>query len=257
MSVSAQRDDTPILRYLNPRFTQATHLLAFEEALLDLGEAQGSSGFLAFWEAPDYFVVLGYGKMAEKEVVTVNAEKRGIAMLRRCSGGGTVLQGPGCLNYTLVLPQSFHVLLETISGANQFIMNRQLRAVRTLVSAPESVQAQGCTDLTFDGLKFSGNAQRRKRTHLLFHGSFLFDFDLELVEQILKMPAQQPDYRQGRTHREFIRNLPVAKAELMRAVRLAWNAPEEAEIDLPKELSARTEQLVAEKYSCDEWNLKF
>src|SRR5687768_15811684 len=44
-------------------------LLARDEALLDYCESSDHPGFLSFWESTTYFVVLGYGKNAEREVL--------------------------------------------------------------------------------------------------------------------------------------------------------------------------------------------
>jgi len=157
--------------------------LALDEALLDLCEAGEGPGFLRFWEPAAYFVVLGYSKALELEADRAACDGLGIPILRRCSGGGTVLQGPGALNYTLVLPAGHAPELATITGANRWIMERNRSAV-TAIGAREA-QILGHTDLTLGGRKFSGNAQRRKQRSLLFHGSFLLDFDLDLIAEDL------------------------------------------------------------------------
>src|SRR3954454_25007928 len=77
--------------------------LACDEALLDACEEEGAGEVLRFWEPREYFVVLGYANEARREVDLEFCATRSIRVLRRCTGGGTVLQGPGSLNYTLVL----------------------------------------------------------------------------------------------------------------------------------------------------------
>ena len=77
--------------------------LACDEALLDWFEEQGGDGVLRFWEPDNYFVVVGYGNHVAIEANVPACEADGVPVLRRCSGGGTVLQGPGCLNYSLIL----------------------------------------------------------------------------------------------------------------------------------------------------------
>src|SRR5690348_6629906 len=99
-------------------FKSPAENLACDEALLDECESSDASGFVRFWESPSYFVVLGYGKQLEQEVFGEVCAEENIPILRRCSGGGTVVQGPGCVNYTLVLPIGSSRDLETISGAN-------------------------------------------------------------------------------------------------------------------------------------------
>ena len=75
--------------------------LACDEVLLDICEAGRLEGVLRFWEPAQHFVVLGYANRAAREANLEFCRSAGIRVLRRCSGGGAVLQGPGCLNYSL------------------------------------------------------------------------------------------------------------------------------------------------------------
>jgi lipoate-protein ligase A len=174
-----------------------------------------------------------------------------VPVLRRCSGGGTVLQGPGCLNYALILKIHSDLPLANIADANAFIMNRNRNALNSLLDG--KVLIQGHTDLTLQGLKFSGNSQRRKRHFLLFHGSFLLSIDLALVEQVLPMPSKQPQYRRRRAHKDFLTNLNLPADDIKEAMKYVWNAGD-ALAEIPKK---RAEQLVQEKYATDAWNFKF
>ena len=226
--------------------------LATEEALLNYSEESDHPGFLGFWESKKHFVVLGYGKQLAAEVHEEECDRLGIPILRRTSGGGTVLQGPGCLNYTLVLPIEATEELGSITGANGYIMQRTREALVPLVEG--ELQIQGHTDLTCDGLKFSGNAQRRKRRCLLFHGSFLLDFDLDLISRTLRLPQQQPEYRADRPHSEFITNLSASRSDVIKALRNAWNAEEITDATTVTAVSAHARALVQSKYLQPEWN---
>ena len=226
--------------------------LATEEALLNYCEETAHPGFLGFWESKDYFVVLGYGKQLAAEVYEEECARLEIPILRRASGGGTVLQGPGCLNYTVVLPIEAREEFGSITGANRYIMQMTRHALSSLVSS--ELKIQGHTDLTCDGWKFSGNAQRRKRRCLLFHGSFLLNFDLDLISRTLRLPQQQPEYRENRPHNKFIANLSVARSEIIKALRKAWRAEETADPATTTAVSAEARALVKNKYSQAEWN---
>jgi len=129
-------------------------------------------------------------------------------------------------------------------------MERNCAALARTASA---FRVQGHTDLTLDGLKFSGNAQRRRRHFLLFHGTLLLDFDLTLVGKLLHMPTLQPGYRHQRSHESFLTRLPVARDEAKAVLTQVWQA------DRPQvnSVQPRTNALVAEKYSRGEWNFKF
>lgn len=237
------------MKYIDFSFPTPAENLACDEALLDYCEAGSLDEALWFWEAREPFVVIGYANHAAQEADLEACKARDIPVLRRCSGGGTVLQGPGCLNYSLLLKITETGPLSGISGTNRFIMERHQAALQTLVEG--AVRVQGHTDLTLENLKFSGNAQRRRKHFLLFHGTFLLNFDIPLVEKYLRMPGRQPAYRQNRTHEKFLNNLNLTSDKVKTALRTIWNAgiPLPALPPLPSEL--------LQKYSSKEWNFKF
>jgi lipoate-protein ligase A len=122
-------------------------------------------------------------------------------------------------------------------------------AIKPLASGVEHV---GTCDLAIGGRKFSGNAVRCKRDHVLYHGTLLYDFDLSLFGRLLRMPPRQPEYRGGRSHGDFVVNIPISCAELRGALAAGFAAVKPL-TDWPRE---RTSQLVATRYSQDGWNLQ-
>ena len=222
--------------------------LACDEALLDAAEEQGGSAVLRFWESPSHFVVLGYANKVAEEANVKVCHEQGVPILRRCSGGGTVVQGPGCLNYSVILRIDQVPELQSITGTNQWVMSRNRDAIARLLGRPVSIE--GHTDLATGQLKFSGNAQRRKREWLLFHGTFLLDFDLSIIENVLRTPPRQPAYRDHRSHNEFITRLKLSSASVKAALVEVWQA-KAACASGPHE---RTQNLVTNRYGRDEWN---
>ena len=77
--------------------------LACDEVLLDACEEGSGPEVLRFWEPREYFVVAGFSNSVVREANLEACRHIGVGVFRRCSGGGTVLQGPGCLNYSLAL----------------------------------------------------------------------------------------------------------------------------------------------------------
>lgn len=238
------------MTWLDLTFDTPAENLACDEALLESAEQKGGPGVLRFWEPLQYFVVLGYGKKAAAEANLEACHAEGVPILRRCSGGGTVLQGPGCLNYSLILPISTDPALQSITGANCFIMERQRNALTKLLARPVSIE--GHTDLALDGVKFSGNAQRRKRDWLLFHGTLLLDFDLERIERWLLPPPLQPAYRRQRSHKTFLTCLRVKAGAVQAALREVWQA-DAPSLEVPR---AMIQRMVSERYGRQEWNLR-
>ena len=229
--------------------------LAMDEALLDNAEAGSQEEVLRFWESPTPFVVVGYSNKIASEVDITACESGGIPILRRCSGGGTVVQGPGCLNYALILRITDDGPTRNITAANQFIMERNRTAFSFINDFPSALNlsVRGHTDLVLNDLKFSGNSQRRRKNFLLFHGTFLLNFDLGLVTELLRFPSAQPDYRANRGHSEFVTNLSVPPGSIRVAIAKAWGAI----LDNTSPPLESTGHLVREKYSKAEWNKKF
>jgi lipoate-protein ligase A len=169
-----------------------------------------------------------------------------VPIARRSSGGGTVMLGPGCLCFSLVLRFDRDPALSDLHASYRYILGR-IGGVLAALASPAGVQ--GTSDLAVDEHKISGNAQQRKRTHLLHHGTLLYGFDLTLLERYLKPPPRQPDYRRGRRHVDFLTNVPITPTALKQSLRNAWQASTDA-LAWPSEI---VERLVREKYSCTDW----
>ena len=164
-----------------------TDNLATDEALLMEREELPELGeILRFWEVPAYAVVLGSGGIVADDVNIESCNRDGVPIARRSSGGGTVLLGRGCLLYSLVLDMESNSALAGISTSYEFIMRRMAAALAV------GATVEGACDLAIAGLKFSGNAQQRKRRFLLHHGTILLDFDLTQTSRYLKLPPRQP-----------------------------------------------------------------
>ncbi len=239
------------MKYIDLTLPTPAENLACDEALLDYCEQDDAPELLRFWESHEPFVVIGYANKISTEANLPACRVHDIPVLRRCSGGGTVLQGPGCLNYTLIMKIRQPGPVQSIAGANHFILERNREALTKLTGEP--IEIRGTTDLAIGQRKFSGNSQRRTRRCLLFHGTFLLHFDIPQVATLLPMPSKQPNYRQTRTHDDFLTNLNVPASAVKSALQQAWNATEPLD-QIPFE---KITALAQQKYSTDEWNHKF
>lgn len=224
--------------------------LALDEALLEEAEdGTGPAQILRLWESPQPAVVVGRASRVEREVQTDECLKRGIPVYRRASGGAAVVIGPGCLMYSVVLSYANFPQLRMIQHAHEHVLGTILDAITPF--AP-GARFQGTSDLTIDGRKFSGNSLRCKRDHLLYHGTLLYEFPLESISASLRMPPRRPDYRNDRSHDDFVVNLPITANDLRRALANEFDA-RSPHIQWPKE---RTAQLASQRYSQDCWNLQ-
>ncbi|MCK5581927.1 MAG: lipoate--protein ligase family protein [Candidatus Omnitrophica bacterium] len=211
----------------NVSFKTPEENILYDEVLLKLAEQGAQGEVLRLWESPMLFVVLGRISKVTEDVREDNTKKDNVPVLRRFSGGGTVLQGPGCLNYSLILSKQKNPQIVDLRRSYQFVLEKVIAAMASLNI---SAEFKPVSDLALtDGYKkFSGNAQHRAKAHVLHHGTILYDFDLDLVEKYLKIPKAVPEYRQGRAHKDFIANICCDSKKIKESLCNVFGAQEEA-----------------------------
>lgn len=225
--------------------------LALDEALLAAAEAGQSPPVLRLWQFPQTTAVLGRGSRVGDEINLPYCQQHQIPVLRRCSGGASVVGGPGCLMYSLVMDLQEQPEMRKLDKVHPFMMDRVLTAVRQSLapSDRDRVRFQGTCDLTYDNQKFSGNSLRITRSHLLYHGTLLLDADLDQIADCLATAPRQPEYREQRQHRDFITNLPVDAQRLMDELGGAFEATTVLET-CPDQ---RMQELTQQQYGRNEW----
>ncbi len=233
--------------FLNHSFPDPESNLALDEALLDSAE-QGQSGeVLRIWESSIYFVVLGYSSKWKNEVLAQSCQQDSISILRRKSGGATILQGPGCLNFGLILKA--HRSSGITSDTKKIMRRHQLAAQDWGLRG--KIEVQGISDLTWKDKKFSGNAMRRGKKFFLFHGTFLYQFDIKAISKYLGSPDRKPDYRAHRNHANFLTNIPIKKETIISSLKQSWKAN-----DVLSQMPTY-EKIKLDTYSKPEWNFKY
>jgi len=226
--------------------------LAYEEVLLDGVENGELPETLRIWESPEPFVVVGTSQRIREYVNLEACERDGVGVYRRCSAGGCVLQGPGCLNFTLALAYDGRPEVRTLHGSYCHILNQLGAALRAIgIDAGH----KGICDLAHGPFKISGNAQKRRRRAFLHHGTLLYAADVAAMSRYLLEPADQPEYRAGRPHDAFVRNIPLAPGQLRHAVQMAFAQganPEPA----PEAERRRAQVLALQKYATPDWTYR-
>ena len=223
--------------------------LALDEALLEAAhEGRLTRPVVRTWTALKPTVVVGSSSRIDDEVDRAACVAAGVPILRRPSGGLTVVLGPGCVMWSVVAP------LTAAAAAIDRIHSAVLEPLAAaLVAAGRPILRRGSSDLalaTADGeRKVSGNALRLRRGGVLYHGTLLDDFNLDLVGHLLRHPPREPSYRAHRNHAAFLANLELGRTASDTAVRLAFTAADER-ISWPR---ARVAELVRDRYSSRDW----
>ncbi|OGX24815.1 MAG: hypothetical protein A3D10_07080 [Omnitrophica WOR_2 bacterium RIFCSPHIGHO2_02_FULL_48_11] len=203
--------------------------ILFDEALLALAE-QGKGGeVLRFWESLTTFIVLGRIGKVEEDLYIENVARDEVMVLRRSSGGGTVVQGKGCLNFSLILVKDRDPSLNDLRKSYRYILEKIIAALKSLgcetVFRPISDLA-----LAAGEKKISGNAQRRGKKFILHHGTILYDFDLAVIGKYLRLPKDIPEYRRAREHSSFVANVPLPVELIKKAIQAAYQVHQKAAV---------------------------
>ena len=166
------------LTVLSSHDTDPCRNLALEESLF-AALPKGERALFLWQNRPS--VILGRFQNASAEVDLAEAEARGIAVVRRLSGGGAVYHDFGNLNYSLIIdcddPDS--------AGLKEFTQPAVLACRRFGADAVFS----GRNDILAGGKKISGSAQYFRDGRLLHHGCIMIGTDLSVIPAVLKPKA--------------------------------------------------------------------
>jgi len=225
-------------------------------------------------------VSLGYFQKAENAVDLEACKRRGVDVVRRISGGRAVLHHHE-LTYSLICREGTSPLgssvLETyktiseclISTLNDLGLQVQWVASREKhTAAQEKDKTASCFsspswyEITVEGKKICGSAQKRGDGVLLQHGSLLIDYDPELLAEVLLSRKGEEEFlTEIRTSTTAINRHLSQKIDFDQLKKLVLKSfKDQLQISLtPGELSEHEAQLknhlLKEKYATDNWNL--
>lgn len=156
-------------------------------------------------------IVMGISGKKEELVDTKKAAAHHIPLIKRFSGGGTVVIDQNTLFVTFIFSKSTH----TFPAYPEPIMRWSEEFYRPIF-APFGFQLKE-NDYVLGDKKFGGNAQYLQKNRWLHHTSFLWDYNPHYMDCLLH-PKKTPSYRINRPHHEFICKLSDCYSELQALV---------------------------------------
>ncbi len=159
--------------------------MGIDEAMALYAGLKGVALARIYWFKPTS-VTIGYFQSLREAVNLEEAEKLGVPVVRRLSGGGSVLHDEeGEVTYSVAVPaewlrgvgveESFRLLASWVACTAQHVTGRR-------------ASFEGLNDIVIDGRKVSGNAQFRRYNAILQHGTLLYATRLDLMKRILRVP---------------------------------------------------------------------
>lgn len=202
-------------------------------------------------------VILGKHQNPLKEVNLEFTTKNQIPIIRRISGGGTVYHDLGNLNYSFIdfgKPDSLVNFAKYSKPVLQLLQKKGVDA-----------QLVGKSDLCINGLKFSGNASHVFRNKVLHHGTLLFNSDLDILNESIRIKNLNINDKAVNSNRSTVTNiseyLPIPmtieefKSELVEEIIKLF--PHARIIDFSDHQKQEIENLAEEKYQTWEWNFGY
>ncbi|EED89684.1 predicted protein, partial [Thalassiosira pseudonana CCMP1335] len=139
--------------------------------------------------------------------------KDGVLVLKRFSGGGTVVVDHDSLWTTFIGRNEVKMGVST-SGSRECVKPFPREIMEWSADIGDEVEEDSTTpkfqlrenDYVLGERKMGGNAQSIVSGGFLHHTSFLWDFDNTNMEY-LTIPDKRPDYRGNRSHDDFLAKL--------------------------------------------------
>lgn len=154
------------------------------------------------WIPSEISIILGASNQPERDLHLDTITGDNIPVYKRPSGGETVLISPE----TIVISITEHPI-PLIGVKKQFHRYNKLIIQGLSELGVTSVTNRGISDLAIGDKKILGSALYHSRDRVFYHAVLNIGESGELIEKYIKHPVREPDYRQGRSHADFIKSL--------------------------------------------------
>ena len=144
-------------------------------------------------------IIVGKHQNTIQEINKEYTDAHGIKVVRRLSGGGAVYHDLNNLNYTIISNKADE-------GAFDFKTFSQ-PVIATLADLGVKAEFTGRNDLEIDGKKFCGNAQAYYKGRMMHHGCLLFDVDMSVLGQALKVSKDKIESKGVKSVRARVTNI--------------------------------------------------
>lgn len=170
--------------------------------LPDIDLLNRNSNQFLIWIPDKVYVVLGASNHPTQALNMDNVIKDKITVLKRPSGGQTVILTPNNIIIAAVFfDKNTSHPKDVFHHINELIISSIEKA------GIHNLSMMGISDIAISGKKILGSAIYRSKDALLYHAVLNLGEPSTTFERYLKYPSKEPDYRHGRSHSEFVTSL--------------------------------------------------
>ncbi len=231
------------------RTTDSAFNLALEELLVkDISDEL----FFLWQNAPA--VIIGRNQNTLAEINTDFIRSNNINVTRRNTGGGAVYHDLGNINYSYIT--NFE------EGKSINFADFAVPVIKTLAELGINAEFSGRNDILIDGKKISGSAQSRIGDRILFHGTMLFDTNIEDLVNALNVSGVKISGKGIASVRSRVTNIKEHLSQTLTvedfinaisaSLRKQFNIT--SDYIVPQEIIEKAENLANTKYRTAEWN---
>jgi len=168
------------------------------ELLTPSGEPQR----MMVWVPDRLMVVIGNGSDALKELRADNIDADNVPVIRRGSGGCSVVLSPKMYVASFAL---YGQLMKDSIGYFKKFNAVIINALESL--GVDGLKHEGISDIALNGRKIAGTALYRNKDVVFYHAVINIAESPSLIERYLALPPRMPDYRENRSHEDFVTSL--------------------------------------------------
>jgi len=205
------------------------------------------------------FICIGYHQVLNLELDVDFCNSRGIPIIRRCIGGGTVLLDKNQLFYQVIVGRDNPNIPLSVRGLFETLLKPVVYAFKNLGIDAEY---KPINDIEVNGKKISGNGAGLVEKANVLTGNMIFNFDYDTMVSCFNVPSEKFKNKITTSLRERITtikgelgdktpNMEVVKKELISSfekfldIQLRSSKLTRVEEELIKELN--------EQYKSDDW----
>jgi lipoate-protein ligase A len=237
------------IRVLETGYNPATLNMAIDEALI---ENIGQAPVLRIYGWRPAAISVGYFQSIKEEVDLEKCSQLGVDVVRRLTGGGTVLHEFE-LTYSFITKQYQQNIMESC----RWICDAIVMSINRLGFDASFVPLN---DIVVNGKKVSGSAQTRRKGVLLQHGTLLLSVDVDKMFSVLKVPSEKLRDKIVKDVKERVTSLAgTTFDDMASSLKTSFAEKFDAELvadTMSTEEISRAKWLAERKYSSKEWNFR-